>query len=193
MAAAAQQVSRADLNTSSNDALTQMLRLTERNSIPRVEIEKFDGDVWSYRSFIRAFDHLICDKVQNEDEKLYYLEQYTTGQPREIVRGCLHMPTKKGYKEARRLFETRYGNQHKIAACSVDRPADSSRRVLAVGGIIVGPRSIFDPVMAGQRSIFREFYDFSTLRVHVSKTVFRSGMKPSPVCSPFNSAPNEVF
>ena len=35
-------------------------------------------------------------------------------------------------------------------------------RVLAIGGIIFGPRSIFDPVMAGQRSNFRKFYDFST-------------------------------
>ena len=56
-----------------------------------------------------------------------------------------------------------------------------------------GPRSIFDPVMAGQRSNFRKFYDFSTLRVHISKTIYRSGMGPSPACFPFNSAQNEVF
>ena len=47
--------------------------------------------------------------------------------------------------------------------------------------------------MAGQRSNFRKFYDFSTLRVHISKTIHRSGKKPSPACSPFNSAQNEVF
>ena len=110
-----------ELATTPLDTLTQMLKLTERNTLPRVEIEKFGGEVASYRSFIRAFEHLICTKVENDDEKLYYLEQYTTGQPREIVRGCLHMPTERGYKEARRLFETRYGNQHKIAARSVDR------------------------------------------------------------------------
>ena len=56
-----------------------------------------------------------------------------------------------------------------------------------------GPRSIFDPVMAGQRSNFRKFYDFSTLRVHISKTIYRSGMGPSQRVSPFNSAQNEVF
>ena len=64
---------------------------------------------------------------------------------------------------------------------------------LAIGGIVFGPRSIFDPVMAGQRSNFRKFYDFSTLRVHISKTIYRSGMGPSQACSPFNSAQNEVF
>ena len=103
------------------DAVTQMLNITERSTLPRVEIEKFDGKVASIRSFIRAFEHLICTKIQNDDEKLYYLEQYTTGQPREIVRGCLHMPIERGYKEARRLFEVRYGNQYRIAAQSVNR------------------------------------------------------------------------
>ena len=46
----------------------------------------------------------------------------------------------------------------------------------------------YDPVMAGQRSNFRKFHDFSTSRVVGIKTIYRSGMKPSPACSPFNSA-----
>ena len=41
--------------------------------------------------------------------------------------------------------------------------------------------------------IFAKFYDFSTLRVHISKTIHCSGMGLSPACSPFNSAQNEVF
>ena len=58
----------------------------------------------------------------------------------------------------------------------------------AISGIIFGPRSIFDPVMAGQRSNFRKFHDFSTSRVDGIKTIYRGGMKPSPACSTFNSA-----
>ena len=78
--------------------------------------------------------------------------------------------------------------QTKRRRASRKRPADCSRRVLAIGGIIFGPRSIFDPVMAGQRSNFRKFHDFSTSRVDGIKTIYRSGMKHSPACSPFNSA-----
>ena len=59
---------------------------------------------------------------------------------------------------------------------------------LAIGGIIFSPRSIFDPVMAGQRSNFRIFRDFLVSRVHISKSIDRRGMKPSPACSPFNYA-----
>ena len=60
--------------------------------------------------------------------------------------------------------------QTKRRRASRKRSADCSRRVLAIGGIIFGPRSIFDSVMVGQRSNFRKFYDFSILRVHISKT-----------------------
>ena len=40
------------------------------------------------------------------------------------------------------------------------KTVDCPRRVLAIGGISFGPRSIFDPVMTGQRSNFRKFHDF---------------------------------
>ena len=50
-------------------------------------------------------------------------------------------------------------------------PADGTRRLLAIDGIIVGPRSIFDPVMAGQMSSFRKFHDFLGSRVHISKII----------------------
>ena len=76
---------------------------------------------------------------------------------------------------------------------SRNRPSECSRRLLAIGGIIFGPRSIFDPVIAGQVSNFRKLYDFPTLRVHISKTIYRTGRGPSPACSPFNSVQNEVF
>ena len=49
------------------------------------------------------------------------------------------------------------------------KTADCARRVFAIGGIIFGPRSIFDPVMADQRSNFRKFRDFFVSRVHISK------------------------
>ena len=41
--------------------------------------------------------------------------------------------------------------------------------------------------------IFGNSMLLSNLRVHISKTIYRSGMGPSPACSPFNSAQNEVF
>ena len=41
-----------------------------------------------------------------------------------------------------------------VVELSEKKTADCSRRVLSIGGAIFGPRSIFDPVFGGQRSIF---------------------------------------
>ena len=41
--------------------------------------------------------------------------------------------------------------------------------------------------------IFGNSAIFLVSRVHISKTIDRSGRKPSPACSPFNSALNVVF
>ena len=62
--------------------------------------------------------------------------------------------------------------QTKRRRASRKRPADSSRRVLAIGGIIFGLNSIFDLVMAGQLSNFRKFHDFSTSRGDSIKTIY---------------------
>ena len=45
----------------------------------------------------------------------------------------------------------------KSRSASQQKPVDWSRRVLAIGGIFFDPRSIFDLVIAGQRSIFGHF------------------------------------
>ena len=39
--------------------------------------------------------------MQRDAERLYYLEQYTTGDAKELVKSCQHMAMY-GYREARR-------------------------------------------------------------------------------------------
>ena len=51
-----------------------------------------------------------------------------------------------------------------VVALREKKTIDCSRRVLAIGGIFFDPRSTFDLVMAGQRSIFGEidvFFNFT--------------------------------
>ena len=53
-------------------------------------------------SFLRAFDHTIHDKT--DSDKLYYLEQFTRGEARDLIRSCQHMSPFQGYNEARKLL-----------------------------------------------------------------------------------------
>jgi hypothetical protein len=81
--------------------------------LPAREITAFDGDPLNYHVFMRAFEHVIEDKTSSSQDRLYFLEQYTSGQPRSLVRSCLHMDARNGYVEAKRLLEEHFGDEIK--------------------------------------------------------------------------------
>lgn len=58
---------------------------------------------------------LIDSKTQNEKENLFFSEQYTRGEPQDLVRSCEYMPQSKGCKEARIVLNKQYGDCLKIA------------------------------------------------------------------------------
>lgn len=68
-----------------------------------------------------AFEQGIERKISNCQDCLYYLEQYTRGQPRELVRSCYHMPDSPGYETAERLIKEYYGNAIKITAAYMEK------------------------------------------------------------------------
>lgn len=68
----------------------------------------------------------MCHKqyVTDDDKKLYCLEQYTTGKPRDIVRACLHMPPGVGNKEATKPLAKRFGDRERITVAYVKKILD---------------------------------------------------------------------
>ena len=72
-------------------------------------------------SFINSFEMAIAEGLNSDKDKLQYLEQFTVGEPQEVVRACLLMEASEGYKEARRLLHQMYGRTHCIAAAYVDK------------------------------------------------------------------------
>ena len=89
--------------------------------LPPVELARFGGDVTEYPHFIRAFDLKIASKLDNPDERLYYLEQYMIPgtKPHHIVSACLYL--QEGYDEARRLLDRRYGQPSTVSAAFISR------------------------------------------------------------------------
>ncbi|XP_043206561.1 uncharacterized protein LOC122381675 [Amphibalanus amphitrite] len=109
---------------SQQDATQILLSQLQRTGLPTPDIPVFTGDITKYRSFLRAFESRIGSKTDNDAEKLLYLEQYCSGKPREIIRGCLYMSDEAGYLEARRLLERRYGDPESISSAFVDMLVD---------------------------------------------------------------------
>ena len=89
--------------------------------LPPLSIPVFKGDPLDYQFFIRAFEHGIEDRTGNSKDRLYFLKQFTTGQPRELVHSCQYMQPDKGYAEAKRLLKKRFGDDYRIATAYIDK------------------------------------------------------------------------
>ena len=97
--------------------LSQMIVTQQaRSLLPSHEPPSFSADVMSYPAFIAAFETFIESKVDNSSERLYFLDQYTSGEAKELIKGCLQMKRGDPYKEARRLLKKHYGGPYKIAS-----------------------------------------------------------------------------
>ena len=94
-----------------NDITSMLVKQQKLSTLPQKEITFFSGDVLSYRPFIRAFEHIIEEKAESSEYRLYFLDQYTSGLPRDLVRSCLHMSPCRGYEKAKALLQEHYGDE----------------------------------------------------------------------------------
>lgn len=92
-----------------------------QHSLPSVVIPVFKGDPLDYQFFIRAFDYGIENKTKNNQDRLYFLEQFTAGQPRELVRSCQFMDPERGYAKAKELLKRHFGDEHNIATSYLNK------------------------------------------------------------------------
>lgn len=98
--------------------------LVEQQSLfllPKRDLQVFDGDPLQYQTFIRGFEHNIEGRTQSQKDCLYYLEQYTRGQPRDLVRSCQHLPASHGYTKAKSLLQEHFGDPFKVASAYMDK------------------------------------------------------------------------
>eukprot|EP00794_Sanderia_malayensis_P013144 gene13144-14495_t len=81
---------------------------------PQLEAKKFDGDCLSYTKFMRQFKSRI-ENICTNDEKMAYLEQYTTGEAHRVVAGYSFLPSDVGFKAAIKELSRRYGDAEVMA------------------------------------------------------------------------------
>ncbi|XP_068735477.1 uncharacterized protein [Montipora capricornis] len=98
--------------------IVEMLAIQQKKSaLPQPRVPIFNGDPMEYEPFVRAFESIIGSKTSSSSERLYYLEHFTGGDVRELVRSCHYLPPENGYQEAQRLIRKKFGdNYHVVAA-----------------------------------------------------------------------------
>ena len=105
-----------------NEMSFTLIRNQELSTLPKREMEVFDGrDITKFKPFMNSFRRSIEQKTDSSSDRLYYLEQYTTGLPNELVRSCCHMDPSKGYATAMKCLREKYGNEFDIANAFLDK------------------------------------------------------------------------
>ena len=102
-------------------AISSLLTQQKRSLLPPSTLQCFDGNPLEYRSFVRAFDCRIADRTSDFSERLNFLDQFTRGKPNNIVRSYMNIDPVKGYAEARKALERKYGSEHKISAAYLEK------------------------------------------------------------------------
>ena len=64
---------------------------------------------------------MLSIKQQNVSDCLYFLEQYTRGQPRDLVQSCHHLPPELGFQRAKALLTEHFGSEYKISSAYMDK------------------------------------------------------------------------
>ena len=94
-----------------SDSLSDLVNLL---SIPKVELDSYDGDPREYQAFISMFDELVDSKLKDDQLKLSRLLQYTTGTAKSAIKSCSLIGGSDGYAQARAILKSRFGNTHLV-------------------------------------------------------------------------------
>lgn len=115
------QVDMCNLIQRQNDITALLAQQSLSSTLPPRVIPVYDGDPLQYEVFRRAFERGVEKKCDDYSDCLHFLEQYTRGHPKDLVRSCQHLPPAQGYQRAKDLLKEHFGNEHKIATAYMDK------------------------------------------------------------------------
>ena len=85
------------------------------SSLPVQEPPIFNGSYFDYPIFMRAFETIIESRVSLDNERLYFLNKYTSGKANDVIKGFVTLNSGDGYKRAKMLLAQRFGDPHRVS------------------------------------------------------------------------------
>ena len=105
-----------DLQIQQNRIVEMLAANQNKSRLPQPRVPIFYGNPFEYHTFVRSFESLIESRTSISTEGLYYLEQYTAGDVKELILSCHHLPPDEGYRQACRLMKKKFGDEFRIAS-----------------------------------------------------------------------------
>lgn len=85
------------------------------SSLPIQEPPTFSGNYFDYPIFMRAFETIIETRVSADKERLYFLNKYTTGKAKDVIKGFVTLSSSDSYKRAKNLLAQKFGDPHHVS------------------------------------------------------------------------------
>ena len=93
----------------------QMCTQMSLSRLPVPEPEVFSGDPLQYFSWENSFQTLIATRGVPENERIYYLRKYVSGDAKQCIDGFLSLCTPEAYEESLLMLKERYGSDFVMA------------------------------------------------------------------------------
>ena len=88
-----------------------MMKMIKHQSAPEVKLDVFTGDPLEYMYFRAAFREVVESAVDEQKGRLTRLIQYTSGEPKNLIKHLI-LTENRGYDKAIRILDAKYGNTH---------------------------------------------------------------------------------
>ena len=80
-------------------------------TLPKIDIQPYDGDCMLYSSFISVFKRCVESVLDDDEDRLLHLKRLTKSHAAKSILSC---NGSSGYKRALSILEQRFGNKHLI-------------------------------------------------------------------------------
>ena len=100
------------------DAIDKTLQLQQehnkRGMLPPIKLPRFNGKITEYISFRESFKYNVDNNTDDLRIRLTILYGQLDGPPKDLLEGCLELPSEVGYTAAWELLSNRYGNSYDL-------------------------------------------------------------------------------
>ena len=96
------------------DKTSMALFLSHTLNLPRIEIDKFDGNPRHYTSFMASFRQCVESITSDNHTRLSQLLYHTKGEARTAISSFINTPDGPGFNLAMKRLKSRFGSPHVI-------------------------------------------------------------------------------
>ena len=107
---------RTNFNTAEPSMTEILCTLLQQQAAPELDVEVFDSNPLNFKYFISVFEEVVETKLDDLCGRLTSLIKYTSGEAKELVRNCIHLPPEECYEKAMTQLQERYGESYQVLA-----------------------------------------------------------------------------